>query len=110
MSRPYLKPTSNNPGTHSISRIKTIRHARRHRWLWRGWSRRNLGKPSLTPPTWAAPLDYSPVTQLLNEHSEHEVHLYEADDRPGGHANTVHVAQPGKEPVDVDTYADISVT
>ncbi|KIK69619.1 hypothetical protein GYMLUDRAFT_34001 [Collybiopsis luxurians FD-317 M1] len=28
-------------------------------------------------------------TWLLNEHSNHEVHLYEADDRPGGHANTV---------------------
>ena len=44
-----------------------------------------------------------PISQLLNEYSPHEVHLYEADDRPGGHANTAHVAQPGKEPVDVDT-------
>ncbi|KLO16726.1 FAD/NAD-binding domain-containing protein [Schizopora paradoxa] len=26
---------------------------------------------------------------LLNEHSDHEVHLYEADERFGGHANTV---------------------
>ncbi|KAH9999630.1 hypothetical protein BJV74DRAFT_944710 [Russula compacta] len=43
------------------------------------------------------------ATWLLNEYSAHEVHLYEADDRPGGHANTVHVARPGKEPVDVDT-------
>jgi predicted NAD/FAD-binding protein len=32
------------------------------------------------------------VSQLLNEYSPHEVHLYEADDRPGGHANTVHVS------------------
>ncbi|KAJ3509469.1 hypothetical protein NLJ89_g5206 [Agrocybe chaxingu] len=30
------------------------------------------------------------ATWLLNEHSDHEVHLYESDDRPGGHANTVH--------------------
>lgn len=110
MSKPYLKPTRNNPGTHNISRIKTTQDARRCRWLWRDWPRRNLGKLSLPPSTWAAPLDYSPVFQLLNEYSEHEVHLYEADDRPGGHANTVHVAQPGKEPVDVDTYAYISVT
>ncbi|KAI0264008.1 hypothetical protein BC834DRAFT_287048 [Gloeopeniophorella convolvens] len=43
------------------------------------------------------------ATWLLNEHSDHEVHLYESDDRPGGHANTVHVTPPGKEPVDVDT-------
>ncbi|KAF7308922.1 Amino-oxidase domain-containing protein [Mycena kentingensis (nom. inval.)] len=46
------------------------------------------------------------ATWLLNEHSEHEVHLYEADDRPGGHANTVRFTPPGKsaeEGVDVDT-------
>lgn len=40
--------------------------------------------------------------QLLNEHSKHEVHLYESDDRPGGHANTFTFSAPGKEPVDVD--------
>jgi predicted NAD/FAD-binding protein len=40
--------------------------------------------------------------QLLNEHSKHEVHLYESDSRPGGHANTFTFSAPGKEPVDVD--------
>ncbi|KAF8482445.1 amine oxidase [Russula ochroleuca] len=43
------------------------------------------------------------ATWLLNEYSPHEAHLYEADGRPGGHANTVYVTQPGKEPVAVDT-------
>ncbi|KII86705.1 hypothetical protein PLICRDRAFT_113438 [Plicaturopsis crispa FD-325 SS-3] len=46
-------------------------------------------------------------TWVLNQHSDHEVHLYEADSRPGGHANTVHFKPPGKpssaEGVDVDT-------
>ncbi|KAF7977188.1 hypothetical protein HWV62_4429 [Athelia sp. TMB] len=44
--------------------------------------------------------------QLLNEYSDHEVHLYEADSRTGGHANTVRFTPPGKGPeegVDVDT-------
>lgn len=44
----------------------------------------------------------------LNEHSNAEVHIYEADNRPGGHANTVKFKRPdasGKdvEEVDVDT-------
>ncbi|KAI0927052.1 hypothetical protein AcV5_007691 [Taiwanofungus camphoratus] len=43
------------------------------------------------------------ATWLLNEYSSHEVHLYEADSRPGGHVNTVLFVQPGKESVDVDT-------
>ncbi|KAJ7696705.1 FAD/NAD(P)-binding domain-containing protein [Mycena rosella] len=46
------------------------------------------------------------ATWLLNEYSEHEVHLYEADSRPGGHANTVKYTPPGKksgEGVYVDT-------
>ncbi|KAF9472116.1 FAD/NAD(P)-binding domain-containing protein [Pholiota conissans] len=44
------------------------------------------------------------ATWLLNEHSDHEVHLYESDSRPGGHANTVHFVPHGKtEGVDVDT-------
>ena len=86
-----------------ISRLAVGRHACCRRWLWRDWSRRNLGTLSLTLT--AAPLDYPPsLCQLLNEYSAHEIHLYEADDRPGGHANTVRVAQSGKEPVDVDTY------
>ncbi|PBK63091.1 FAD/NAD(P)-binding domain-containing protein [Armillaria solidipes] len=29
------------------------------------------------------------ATWALNEYSDHEVHLYEADKRPGGHANTI---------------------
>ncbi|KAJ3844054.1 FAD/NAD(P)-binding domain-containing protein [Lentinula raphanica] len=41
------------------------------------------------------------ATWLLNEHSDHEIHLYEADNRPGGHANTVHF--PSKEGVNVDS-------
>ncbi|KAJ4491291.1 FAD/NAD(P)-binding domain-containing protein [Lentinula edodes] len=41
------------------------------------------------------------ATWLLNEHSQHEVHLYEADNRPGGHANTVHF--PSEEGVNVDS-------
>lgn len=41
----------------------------------------------------------------LTEFSHHEVHLFEADDRPGGHANSVLFTTPGKEPIDVDTYA-----
>ena len=41
---------------------------------------------------------------MLKEYSEHEVHLYEAEDRPGGHANTVTFTPPGKdESIDVDT-------
>ncbi|KAJ2913379.1 hypothetical protein MD484_g7049, partial [Candolleomyces efflorescens] len=44
------------------------------------------------------------ATWLLNEYSDHEVHLYESDSRPGGHANTVKYYPPGKsEGVDVDT-------
>ena len=48
------------------------------------------------------------ATWALNEHSNAEVHLFEADDRPGGHANTVRFKRPnanGKESegVDVDT-------
>lgn len=37
------------------------------------------------------------ATWLLNEHSKHEVHLFESDSRPGGHANTVDYRQPGSE-------------
>ncbi|TDL22258.1 FAD/NAD(P)-binding domain-containing protein [Rickenella mellea] len=45
------------------------------------------------------------ATWLLNEHSEHEAHLYEADSRPGGHANTITYTPPGNPDaaVDVDT-------
>jgi predicted NAD/FAD-binding protein len=45
------------------------------------------------------------LTQLLNEYSEHEVHLYEADGRPGGHANTVKFTPPGKQSKD-GVYVD----
>ncbi|KAF9465349.1 hypothetical protein BDZ94DRAFT_1320407 [Collybia nuda] len=34
------------------------------------------------------------ATWLLNEHSDHTVHLYEADSRPGGHAHTVQFTPP----------------
>ncbi|KAK7022355.1 amino-oxidase domain-containing protein [Favolaschia claudopus] len=46
------------------------------------------------------------ATWLLNEYSNHEVHLYEADDRPGGHAHTVKFTpndSKSKESVYVDT-------
>ncbi|KAH0585845.1 hypothetical protein H2248_007134 [Termitomyces sp. 'cryptogamus'] len=45
------------------------------------------------------------ATWLLNEHSDHTVDLFEADSRPGGHANTVTFTPPGedRESVDVDT-------
>lgn len=43
-------------------------------------------------------LDSTPLlsrSQMLNEHSDHTVHLFEADTRPGGHANTVEFVKPG---------------
>ncbi|KZT73872.1 FAD/NAD(P)-binding domain-containing protein [Daedalea quercina L-15889] len=43
------------------------------------------------------------ATWVLNEHSRHEVHLYEADARPGGHANTVSFTSPIGSSVKVDT-------
>ncbi|KDE07152.1 hypothetical protein MVLG_02556 [Microbotryum lychnidis-dioicae p1A1 Lamole] len=44
------------------------------------------------------------ATWLLNEHSKHEVHLFEADSRPGGHANTVRYRNPlGDDYINVDT-------
>ncbi|KAF7360646.1 Amino-oxidase domain-containing protein [Mycena venus] len=45
------------------------------------------------------------ATWLLNEYSDHEVHLYEADSRPGGHANTVKFTPPGKKSDD-GVYVD----
>lgn len=47
----------------------------------------------------------TPYDQLLNEHSEHEVHLYEADKRLGGHVNTVNYPNPRnkEQQVPVDT-------
>ncbi|CEL56758.1 hypothetical protein RSOLAG1IB_08060 [Rhizoctonia solani AG-1 IB] len=47
------------------------------------------------------------ATWALNEYSNAEVHLFEADNRPGGHANTVRFKRPGASEevgeVDVDT-------
>ncbi|KAI0339011.1 FAD/NAD-binding domain-containing protein [Trametopsis cervina] len=44
------------------------------------------------------------ATWLLNEYSDHEVHLFEADSRPGGHAHTVKFKKDKLSPeVDVDT-------
>lgn len=45
------------------------------------------------------------ATWLLNEHSTHEIELFEADSRPGGHTNTVNIPSPrsqGKS-INVDT-------
>ncbi|KAK0490740.1 hypothetical protein IW261DRAFT_1433878 [Armillaria novae-zelandiae] len=43
-------------------------------------------------------------TWALNEYSDHQVHLYEAEDRIGGHANTVLLpARAGSEECYVDT-------
>lgn len=43
--------------------------------------------------------------QALNEYSDHEVHVYESDDRPGGHANTVKFTNPANgESTMVDMY------
>ncbi|KAK0191228.1 hypothetical protein F5146DRAFT_590504 [Armillaria mellea] len=43
-------------------------------------------------------------TWALNEYSDHQVHLYEAEDRIGGHANTVLLpARAGSEECHVDT-------
>ncbi|CAE7143439.1 unnamed protein product [Rhizoctonia solani] len=48
------------------------------------------------------------ATWALNEYSNAEVHLFEADNRPGGHANTVRFKRPGAsegtEGIDVDTF------
>lgn len=52
---------------------------------------------------------YLSITGLkaLNEYSEHEVHLFEADERPGGHANTVEYTSPSTGlKTKVDTYDD----
>ncbi|KIJ64659.1 hypothetical protein HYDPIDRAFT_181869 [Hydnomerulius pinastri MD-312] len=43
------------------------------------------------------------ATWLLNEYSDHEVHLFEADDRVGGHANTVDYRSEVGGVVAVDT-------
>lgn len=47
------------------------------------------------------------ATWLLNEHSDHTVHLYEADSRPGGHAHTARFTPPEAKDdslgIDVDT-------
>ncbi|KAG0692566.1 hypothetical protein DFH29DRAFT_759791, partial [Suillus ampliporus] len=40
----------------------------------------------------------------LNEHSPHEVHLYEAEDRAGGHANTIRYIPPGKSDEDAIVF------
>ena len=37
------------------------------------------------------------IVQALNEFSGHDVHLYEAAPRPGGHAHTVNFMQPSKD-------------
>ncbi len=37
------------------------------------------------------------ATWGLNEYSDHEVHLFEAADRPGGHTNTVDFRKPGSK-------------
>ena len=48
------------------------------------------------------------ATWLLNEYSDHEVHLYEASDRPGGHASTVRFNSENAS-VDVDTSVHLLI-
>lgn len=49
------------------------------------------------------------ATWHLNEHSPHEVHLFESDGRPGGHANTVDIRKLDGSPATVDTCALFAV-
>ncbi|KZW00950.1 FAD/NAD(P)-binding domain-containing protein [Exidia glandulosa HHB12029] len=46
------------------------------------------------------------ATWLLNEHSDNEVHLYEADNRPGGHANTVEFTPPKSSGLTESVFVD----
>jgi len=48
------------------------------------------------------------ATWLLNEYSDHEVHLYEASDRPGGHASTIRFNSENAS-VDVDTLVHLLI-
>ena len=69
------------------------------------------------------------VTQLINEKSSHEVHLFEKEDWLGGHAHTVTVQSesgqfslgaqltprvwsigPGKEACEIDTYVSTGIS
>ena len=50
-------------------------------------------------------MNLTPPLQALNEYSDHEVHVYEAEDRAGGHANTVTFTSPTTgETTPVDMY------
>ncbi|KAG8682462.1 hypothetical protein FRC09_016758, partial [Ceratobasidium sp. 395] len=42
------------------------------------------------------------ATWALNEYSDAEVHLFEADNRPGGHANTVKFKRPNMAGIDAE--------
>ncbi|KAG8736052.1 hypothetical protein FRC10_009856 [Ceratobasidium sp. 414] len=44
------------------------------------------------------------ATWALNEHSDAEVHLFEADSRPGGHANTVKFKRPSPTGIDAEEW------
>lgn len=82
-----------------------LNHEGRCRRLGRFWSCCDLGELQRRVQARAY------LLQLLNEHSDHEVHLYEADSRVGGHAHTVRFCKPGsndKKSVDVDTYVGSS--
>jgi len=48
------------------------------------------------------------ATWLLNEYSDHEVHLCEASNRPGGHASTVRFNSENAS-VDVDTSVHLLI-
>ncbi|CAE6517916.1 unnamed protein product [Rhizoctonia solani] len=68
-----------------------------------------MGEPSWRPRVAVVGSGVSGLaaTWALNEYSNAEVHLFEADSRPGGHANTVRFKRPGAkegtEGIDVDT-------
>lgn len=77
-------------------------HEGRRFRIWRIWPGSYLGE--FLRALWLVHRTTESSKQLLNEFSPHEVHLYEADSRPGGHTNTVTFSKAEDDAgVDVDT-------